>query len=130
MQPSPSAIPGVSRTLAEESLDPGIASLERSVRQRSAAGAEFDTVRRLNNDARVKAIQGFAGDEAAISAAEQARSAATTPLLNQALAAPLPPGQVALRQALGLRSKPRIDLSSVRAVVGSAIDRNTARPTV
>lgn len=45
MTAAPSAVPGVQRTLAEETLDPGIASLQRAVQARGAAGAEMATQR-------------------------------------------------------------------------------------
>lgn len=80
---APSAVPGVQRTLAEETLDPGIAQLQRTVAARE--GAPFDLLRRGNNAARVGAIRGFAGDEADIAAAEAARDLATRPLLRDAM---------------------------------------------
>lgn len=77
----PSAVPGVQRTLAEESLDPGIARLERNLRSTERG---FDAVDRSNNAARVAAVETFAGDEAALSAARSARQQAAMPLLGQA----------------------------------------------
>lgn len=70
----PSTIPGVRRTLAEETLDPGIAQLQRTVAAKE--GATFDSMRRANNAARVGAIRKFSGDEADIAKAEAARAAA------------------------------------------------------
>ena len=55
MRPQPSQIPGVQRTLAQESLDPGIARLERNVR--STVGG-FDELDSANNVARTEAIRG------------------------------------------------------------------------
>lgn len=81
---APSAVPGVQRTLAEETLDPGIAQLQRTVAARE--GAPFDLLRRGNNAARVGAIRGFAGDEADIAAAEAARNVSTESLREQAFA--------------------------------------------
>lgn len=81
---APSAVPGVQRTLAEETLDPGIAQLQRTVAARE--GAPFDLLRRGNNAARVGAIRGFAGDEADIAAAEATRNASTESLREQAFA--------------------------------------------
>lgn len=52
----PSAIPGVQRTLAQESLDAGIARLERNVR--STVGG-FDSIDSANNVARTEAIRGI-----------------------------------------------------------------------
>jgi hypothetical protein len=54
MVPQPSAVPGVRRTLAEESLDPGIARLERNAR---GTGGGFDALDRANNAARVSSLR-------------------------------------------------------------------------
>lgn len=81
--PGPSAIPGVSRTLAEETLDPGIAQLQRTVAGRR--GAEFDQMRRMNNKARSDSLGGIAGDRAAMEAAERARDTAANPLRRLAM---------------------------------------------
>lgn len=78
-----SAVPGVQRTLAEATLDPGIAQLQRTVAAKN--GAPFDQIRRSNNAARVAAIRQFAGDEADLAAAEAARNSAASPLLRSAL---------------------------------------------
>lgn len=71
---TPSSVPGVQRTLAEESLDPGIAQLQRAIAARN--GAEFDSLARRNNAARVNAIRQFAKEKSDIAAAESARNAA------------------------------------------------------
>lgn len=81
----PSSIPGVRRTLAEETLDPGIAQLQRTVAARE--GATFDSMRRSNNAARVNAIRGFSGDEAGVAAAKAARDEAVQADLNAAMQA-------------------------------------------
>lgn len=84
MNPQPSAIPGVQRTLAEETLDPGIARLERNAR---STGRGFDQIDRANNAARIEALRGFAGDEAQIAALEASRDQAASPLLRMAMQA-------------------------------------------
>jgi hypothetical protein len=76
----PSNISGVQRTFAEETLNPGIARLERQVRGQTNT---FDPIDRANNAARVQAIEQFAGDPTKLSAAERARSQASKPLLAQ-----------------------------------------------
>lgn len=83
MRANPSAIPGAQRTLAEETLDPGVAGLERWARAR-APGA-FDPLDRANNAARVGAIRQFAGDEQSIAEAAKARSLAANPLRQEAM---------------------------------------------
>ncbi|WP_414488368.1 hypothetical protein [Stenotrophomonas maltophilia] len=107
---NPSSVPGVQRTLAEETLDPGIAQLQRAVSARE--GAAFDSLRRGNNAARVGAIRQFAGEEADIAAAEAARDAAAVPLLQRA------------------ETVAGVDTQPVREYVQQAIDANATRPTV
>jgi hypothetical protein len=83
MIPSPSAVPGVTRTLFEETLDPGIARLETRSRGVGSGWADRDSA---NNIARMTALRGFAGDEADIAAAEAQRWQATNGLRNKAFA--------------------------------------------
>ena len=78
---APSRVPGVQRTLAEETLDPGIARLERQVRGRTS---EFTPLDSANNAARVAQLQRIAGTDADMVAAVQARSDATGQLRNTA----------------------------------------------
>ncbi|ASL01755.1 hypothetical protein [Xanthomonas citri] len=82
--PQPSAVPGVRRTLAEETLDPGLAGLERNAR-RGGARALFDDVDRQNNAARAQAVRQFAGDDAAMQAAEASRNSVTSSMRNTAM---------------------------------------------
>lgn len=82
MRPQPSAIPGVQRTLAEESLDPGIARMERNAR---STGRGFDTLDRTNNAARVSALETFAGDEASVAAAKSQRALASNQARKEAM---------------------------------------------
>lgn len=79
-------IPGYQPTLAEATLDPGIARLESTARSASIEGgnAVLDALR-ANNAARVQAIRGIAGDEAAIEAAKAARTRAAAGPLGQAM---------------------------------------------
>jgi hypothetical protein len=106
--PAPSAIPGVQRTLAEESLDPGIAQLQRQFPVQLAeqhAG---------NNAARAQAIRAeFHGaDDAAIQAIEQARDAE------------------ARRSLRGLRSNASVAVKPVVAGVDALIAKQKGRPAV
>ncbi|HHW4685564.1 MAG TPA: hypothetical protein ACQGQG_09795 [Xylella sp.] len=84
-QAAPSLVPGVQRTLAEETLDPGIARMERTVR---STGKGFTDIDLANNAARVHAIGEFAGDAAKIAAAKQARGAVAARYLQEITAAP------------------------------------------
>jgi hypothetical protein len=73
---APSNVPGVQRTLAEETLDPGIARLERNSR---GTGQGFDTLSRQNNLARVDALRTIAGTPDDLAAAEAERHAMSEP---------------------------------------------------
>lgn len=84
LQANPSAVPGVQRTLAEETLDPGVARLERQLRGQSSA---FDPIDRANAAARVSALEGIAGTDAEMAAAEAARSTASRQAREQAMGA-------------------------------------------
>lgn len=80
MTPNPSQVTGGNRTLFEESLDPGVARLEtksRGLPDGRQSWAELDS---RNNLARVEAVRGFAGDEAAVEAARAARDRTSGPL--------------------------------------------------
>lgn len=107
---APSAVPGVQRTLAEESLDPGIARLERTMR--STAPTEFDALDRVNNAARINALKQFAGDESSIAAAKQVRSSVTKPLLDKAM------------------KDSGVDLAPVHELIAKKIAGNATRPSV
>lgn len=106
---APSQVPGVQRTLSEEVLDPGIARLERTVR---STGGQFDALDRANNAARVGALEAFAGDEATLAAANQARDQQTGSLLDQAL------------QDRG------VDVGSIRSALEKQIKETATRPSV
>lgn len=109
-RPAPSAVPGVQRDLAEESLDPGIARLSRTVR--SQPGAGFTDIDLANNAARVRALEPIAGTDADMAAAEAARSSAASGARSQAMAA----GDV--------------DVSRTVAQLDDAIDAAKGRPAV
>lgn len=105
---APSAIPGVQRTLAEETLDPGVAQLQRQFPAEMAeAGAR-------NNSARTEAIrQTFRGaDEDSARALETARDRAAG---------------VSLR---GLRSAPVPDVAPIAKGIEALTTRATGRPAV
>jgi len=108
MRPAPSAVPGVQRTLAEESLDPGIAQLERQF------PTQLAEQRAANNVARRAAIrQEFHGaDDDAISAIQATRDAE------------------AARQLKGLRSKTAPALDPVKSALDNLIDKAKGRPEV
>ena len=112
MTPNASQVPGVQRTLAEESLDPGVSRLQQHLRGQRGGGA-FANRATENNAARVDALRGFAGDETAIDAAKAARSAAATPLLNAAEASTMP-----------------VDIKPVVSQIEGALLRLDGRPQV
>lgn len=82
LQPNPSAVPGAQRTLAEESLDPGIARLERQARGQSNAFVPLD---QANAAARAGAVERIAGTDADMAAAIAARSTAANPIRREAM---------------------------------------------
>lgn len=86
MRPQPSAVPGVQRTLAEESLDPGVARLERQLRGSGPANV-FTPIDQANAAARVRSIESIAGTDADMAAANQARTQASQNARNQAMQA-------------------------------------------
>lgn len=78
-------VPGSSPTLAEATLDPGLATLQRSAVSADPRLASAMSNRQLEqNAARVSALQGMGGDESAIAAAKAARDAASSPLYDAA----------------------------------------------
>lgn len=82
----PSAVPGVQRTLAEATADPGIAQLQRATAMSDQpTGATIDLGRRQANAARIEALQKIAGDDAALSAAQKARDSAALKFLRSAV---------------------------------------------
>lgn len=86
MRPQPSSVPGVQRTLAEESLDPGVARLERQLRGSGPANV-FTPIDQANAAARVRSIESIAGTDADMAAANQARTQASQNARNQAMQA-------------------------------------------
>lgn len=106
---APSQVDGVQRTLAEETLDPGIARLERTSR---STGGQFDAIDRANNAARVRALETFAQDETALAAATRARNQDTKALREQAM------------QDRG------VDVAAVRSVLDRQLESTATRPSV
>lgn len=80
-RPAPSRVPGVKRTLAEETLDPGIARIERNLR---STNKQFDAIDRSNNASRVSQLERIAGSDADMEAAIEARNASTGALRDTA----------------------------------------------
>ena len=78
---APSQVPGVQRTLAEETLDPGIARLERNLR---STNRQFDAQDRANNWARVSALEKIAGTDSDMATALDARDTTTGALRDAA----------------------------------------------
>lgn len=82
MRPQPSQVPGVRRSLFEETQDAGVARLETRSRGNGGGWVERD---KSNNAARVRAIEEFAGTPDALRRATAERSRATTPLREAAM---------------------------------------------
>lgn len=105
---SRSAIPGVQRTLAETSLDPGVAGLQRQFQ------TQLSPIYDANNAARAQAIRGaFHGaDDVAISGIESARNSEASRVLS------------------GLQGAGAPDLAPVHSRLGALIDEQAGRPAV
>lgn len=98
MQAAPSQVPGVTRSLFAETLDPGVARMETRARNTGSGWAESD---KANNAARVEAIRQFAGSRASLDAATAERGRVTGPLYRQAEQAPTLRGTDVLQTKLG-----------------------------
>jgi hypothetical protein len=120
MNAAPSRVPGVQRTLAEETLDPGVARMERQVRGRTS---EFVPLDSANNAARVAQLQRIAGTEADMAAAIEARSLATTRARDTAMRSgeiPVPATVKAVNEAIkSQRGRPAIEsgLETIRGLL-------------
>lgn len=129
MRPQPSQIPGVQRTLAQESLDPGIARLERNVR--STVGG-FDGLDSANNVARTEAIRGaFEGassaDANAIRAARDAAAEQALAQLPNAGAIPKEPIRLAIEGAIDANRGNSATQGPLRELLNQLPEVNTAR---
>jgi len=80
----PSRVHGVSRTLGEETLNPGIMALENT--SRAGFRGQFDPQDTRNNAARVASLERIGGTQGQMEAAETARDEATKTLRDQAFA--------------------------------------------
>jgi len=102
------ATPGVTPTLAEATLDPGIATLQRSIADPQLAGAI--TNRGLSNRrAMIDALGGIAQDDAARAAAVAARETASAPLYQAAKSAIPSVDDAGAQQIAQLLSRPSMD---------------------
>lgn len=81
---TPSAVPGVQRTLGEASGDSGLMALENTMRSQNRGA--FEPIDLRNNAARVQQLQNIAGTDADMAAAEAARTAASEGLRDRAFA--------------------------------------------
>lgn len=105
---NPSQVPGVRRSLYDESLDPGVARLETQARGQGSGWAEMDSA---NNAFRSDALREFSGDAVALRAATRDRKAATDPLRNAAMA------------------DGGVDVAPVQGQLAEMIEKSAARPT-
>ena len=77
-------IPGVRNTLGEVADNAGLAQLERALRQNPEVATQFTEQLSGNRAAMLSALQGVAGDDAALAAARQTRGDAADVLYGQA----------------------------------------------
>ncbi len=128
LRPQPSQIPGVQRTLAQESLDPGVARLERNAR--STVGG-FDILDSANNTARAEAIRsGFEGGTvASANAIKAARDQAAEAALAQLPAAgdiAKEPIQLAIEGAISAHKGNPATQTALREALAQMPDIKTA----
>lgn len=126
MRPQPSQVPGVQRTLAEESLDPGIARLERNSRSTTNI---FDPIDRSNNAARVNVLDALAGTDADMARAVARRDSLTSALRDKAFAE----GDAAAQAAQQMRALNLPVDSGKKALqlkIKSISGENSGRPSV
>lgn len=119
-----SAIPGVRRTLGEETMDSGILGIEQAVR--GPQRATFEPLDLANNAARVDALSTIAGTPAQRAAAESARDSATSTLRDQSFRE----GDEAINQAAKHGFSFQSNLGDLRARVDSIADSYAGRPSV
>lgn len=134
LQPRPSAVPGVQRSLAEESLDPGIARLERQLRGSGPAGT-FAPIDQANAAARVRTIESIAGTDAQMAAAMAARSQAAQQAREKAMLAgevPVPDTVKAVNEAIkSQQGRPAVEsgLNTIRGLLPEGgVDPQTNLP--
>lgn len=95
-----SVLPGVQPTTAEVSGNAGLAQLERALRNNPDLVTTLTERLQGNRGAMLNALQGIAGDDAAMAAAKAARESAAKPLYASAEAARVP-GDETLQALLG-----------------------------
>lgn len=125
--PAPSAVPGVTRSLAQETTDPGVIALERVQRGRNPqafAGADTD-----NNAARMAVLQRIAGTEGDMAAAETARESLSGALRDRAFSeADAAARQSSRAQALALGTP--LPQSGLKQQAEAIAAQNATRPSV
>lgn len=80
----PSTVPGAQRTLGEATLSPELMRIEDALRANPETSGVFQNIDTRNNAARVSALQGIAGTDADMAAAEAARDSTTSALRDRA----------------------------------------------
>lgn len=78
-------VPGSAPTMAQAADDPGLAQLERTLRNNPETGGQIAAQLEAQRAARLAAVQNVAGDATKREAAVTAREAATKPLYEQAV---------------------------------------------
>lgn len=114
-----SPIPGVQRTLAQATGNPGIAAQERSMRSNPNFNNAFTGMAESNNQARQSFLTGIVGDENDLQALKDQRDAVATPLRQQAFASAT---QADPRPVINAIDQVLQSPSGQRDVVSSALD--------
>lgn len=129
---APSRVPGVTRTLAEETLDPGVARLERNLR---STNKSFDAIDRSNNAARVGALDNIAGSDADYANAENIRDKVTGQIRDAAFREgarydAAQSQQNLMRRAVAYGNQVSSTKGPLEAHIQAIADANKGRPSV
>lgn len=132
MRDAPSGVPGVQRTLAEQTLDPGIARLERNLR---STNKQFDAIDRSNNAARVGTLEKIAGTDAQYANAEATREKVTGQIRDKAFREgerfdSTRASQNVMRRAVAQGTQINSTKGPLEAHIQSIADANKGRPSV
>jgi hypothetical protein len=123
LTPNPSLVPGASRSLFEESLDPGVAALETRSRGQGGGWSARDSA---NNAARSRVIEDIAGDDASMAAAETTRSAVTNGLRDAAFKE----GDKAIAAAARAGFSPAENMFNVKQQIDAMVKAHGGRSSV
>lgn len=109
-------VPGTRPTLAEATGDIGLASLQRTLANNPDVGTPLARQLATNAGARISALQGIAGDDIAMAAAQSAREAAVNRLYQMAFDTPPKMTAASAKAAQSLMQRPAFQAARQRAM--------------